>query len=84
MLAGTVGTLTTMITLGVQGDEPFAGVYANEPIYVGLIASAVVYVVVSLLTRPTHPTVLEAWRRRRAEGGEEFVPGSTVTATTPR
>ena len=83
MLAGTVGTLATMITLEVQGDEPFAGVYANEPIYVGLIASAMVYVVVSLLTRPTHPTVLEAWRRRRAEGGEEFIPGSSVTATTP-
>lgn len=84
MLAGTAGTLTTMITLGVQGDEPFAGVCANEPIYVGLIATAVAYVTVSVLTRPTHPTVLEAWRRRRAEGGEEFVPGSTVTATTPR
>ena len=84
MLAGTVGTLATMITLEVQGDEPFAGVYANEPIYVGLMTSAVIYVAVSLLTRPTHPTVLEAWRRRRVEGGEEFVPGTTVTATTPR
>lgn len=81
MLAGTVGTLATMITLEVQGEEPFTGVYANEPIYVGLAASAVVYVVLSLLTRPTHPSVLEAWHRRRVEGGEEFVPGASLTPT---
>lgn len=75
MAAGTVGTLATMITLEVQATERFGGVYANEPIYVGLTASAVVYVAVSLLTRPTHPSVLEAWRRRRTEGAtEDFVP----------
>lgn len=81
MLAGTVGTLATMITIEVQGEEPFTGVYANEPIYVGLAASAVVYVVLSLLTRPIHPSVLEAWHRRRVEGGEEFVPGASLTPT---
>jgi len=80
MAAGTVGTLTTMITLEVQATEAFGGVYANEPIYVGLAASAIVYVVVSLLTRPTHPSVLEAWHRRRTEGAtEELRPGVTVS-----
>ncbi|NUL44227.1 sodium:solute symporter [Cellulosimicrobium funkei] len=79
MAAGTVGTLATMITLEVQADERFAGVYANEPIYVGLAASVLVYVVVSLLTTPTHPSVLEAWRHRTSEGApEEFVPGHRV------
>lgn len=66
MAAGTIGTLATMITLEIQGDGPFAGVYANEPIYVGLIASALVYVVVSLLTTPTPPAVLAEWHRRRS------------------
>ena len=79
MAAGTLGTLATMITLEIQADERFAGVYANEPIYVGLAASALVYTVVSLLTTPTHPSVLAAWRRRTVEGApEEFVPGRRV------
>ncbi|REE05180.1 sodium:solute symporter [Citricoccus muralis] len=74
MAAGTLGTLATMITLEVQAEERFAGVYANEPIYVGLAASVLVYTVVSLLTTPTHPSVLAAWRRRTVEGApEEFV-----------
>ncbi|NUL48442.1 sodium:solute symporter [Cellulosimicrobium funkei] len=80
MAAGTIGTLTTMVVLEVRGTEPFAGVYANGPIYVGLAASAVVYVAVSLLTRPTAPSVLAAWRRRRTEGAaEEFRPGAHVS-----
>ncbi|MEW1981012.1 sodium:solute symporter [Citricoccus sp. NPDC079358] len=79
MAAGTLGTLATMITLEIQAEERFAGVYANEPIYVGLAASALVYIVVSLLTTPTHPSVLAAWRRRTVEGApEEFVRGRRV------
>lgn len=68
MVAGTVGTLVTMLVLELRADEAFAGVYANEPIYVGLVLSAVVYVAVSLLTRPTDPAVLDAWRVRARRG----------------
>lgn len=67
-----------MVILEARGTEPFAGVYANEPIYVGLAASAVVYVAVSLLTRPTAPSVLAAWCRTEG-AAEEFRPGAYVS-----
>ena len=41
-----------MIILEVNANAPLDGIYANEPIYYGLIASAVVYITASLLTRP--------------------------------
>lgn len=68
MVVGTVGTLGTMGWLELNAAEPFEGVFANEPIYVGLAASAVVYVLLSLMTRPTDPAVLEAWRVRSRHG----------------
>ncbi|RAV32328.1 sodium:solute symporter [Corynebacterium heidelbergense] len=52
MLAGTVGTLVTMTVLELRAEEKLAGIMANEPIYVGLALSLVVYVVVSLATKP--------------------------------
>jgi len=61
-----VVTLGTMIILEVNADEPLAGVFANEPIYYGLISSAVVYIAVSLLTRPTEAHVMRNWQRRVA------------------
>lgn len=64
MVAGTVGTLVTMIVMEINAEESLDGILANEPIYVGLVASFVVYVVVSLMTPPTHPDVLDAWRAR--------------------
>ena len=66
MAVGTVATLGTMLYLELTGDAPYDGVYANEPIYVGLIASAGVFAVVSLLSRPTDPAVMAAWDRRVA------------------
>ncbi|MFH9236447.1 sodium:solute symporter [Streptomyces globisporus] len=42
------------------------GILANQPIYYGLLASLVVYVVVSLATPPTDAAVLTAWRERLA------------------
>ncbi len=66
MVAGTVATLSTMIYLEITGDAPYDGVYANEPIYFGLIASAAVYFVVSLLTPRTDPAVMSAWEDRVA------------------
>lgn len=65
-----VGTAVTLGTMAVVGD-----VLANEPIYFGLASSAVVYVVVSLLTRPTRPEVLEEWQTRLA-GGAARTPSS--------
>ncbi|MFJ6749854.1 sodium:solute symporter [Streptomyces sp. NPDC091266] len=58
------------------------GVLANEPIYYGLIASLVAYVVVSLATKPTDPVVLTAWRARLAgdSPGHAASDGTTAEA----
>ncbi|OAX63725.1 hypothetical protein A5N15_03615 [Rothia kristinae] len=57
MVVGTVGVLVSMAVFGVE---------ANAPIYVGLAASLVVFVGVSLATPPTPRHVLGAWRERLA------------------
>ncbi|WP_329387427.1 sodium:solute symporter [Streptomyces sp. NBC_01716] len=71
---GTVqGALAAMIVGGltVIGLMASYGILANEPIYYGLLSSLALYLVVSLLTKPTDAAVLAAWRRRlAAEGGE--------------
>ena len=54
--------------LTVLGTMAWKGILANEPIYYGLLASLIVFVVVSLSTRPTDPAVLAAWRDRLAGG----------------
>jgi SSS family solute:Na+ symporter len=58
MAAGTVGTLVTMAVLG--------NIEANEPIYVGLAAGLVAFVVGSFASRPTARDVLAEWDRRSA------------------
>ena len=58
MIAGTVVTLGTMVAVG--------DVLANQPIYFGLAASLVAYVVGSLLTTRTPADVLEVWENRLA------------------
>jgi SSS family solute:Na+ symporter len=60
-----VGTVVTLGTMFIVGD-----VLANEPIYYGLGASLVVYVVASLMTPRTAPEVLQVWDDRLA-GKEE-------------
>ncbi|MCF2131765.1 sodium:solute symporter [Strepomyces sp. STD 3.1] len=60
LAAVAVGGLT------VVGLMAGYGVLANEPIYYGLLASLVVYVAVSLATRPTDEAILAAWRERLA------------------
>ena len=57
MIAGAVAVVIGMIAFGVM---------ANAPIYIGLAVSAVVFVVVSLATRPTDPEVLRVWDERLA------------------
>lgn len=64
MAVGTVGTLATMLVVG--------DIYANEPIYVGLASGLVVYVIGSLLTKPTDAEVLAEWDRRSR--GESALP----------
>ncbi|CAN5620008.1 sodium:solute symporter [soil metagenome] len=58
MAAGTVVTLTTMVVVG--------DVLANEPIYYGLAASLIAYVVGSLTSRRTPDDVLQVWDDRLA------------------
>ncbi|MGH7292821.1 MAG: sodium:solute symporter, partial [Myxococcota bacterium] len=57
MALGTVVTLGSMAVFGVL---------ANEPIYFGLAASLVAYVVASLLTPRTPSDVLAVWDDRLA------------------
>ncbi|MEU9518299.1 sodium:solute symporter [Streptomyces sp. NPDC048224] len=52
--------------LAVVGLMAGYGILANEPVYYGLLASLVVYVAVSLATRPTDEAILTAWRERIA------------------
>lgn len=57
MVAGAIAVVIGMIAFGVM---------ANAPIYIGLAVSAVVFVAVSLATRPTDPEVLRFWDERLA------------------
>lgn len=57
MVAGAIAVVIGMIAFGVM---------ANAPIYIGLAVSAVVFVAVSLATRPTDPQVLRVWDERLA------------------
>ncbi|MDZ4235537.1 MAG: sodium:solute symporter [Dietzia sp.] len=63
-----VGTVVTLGTMAVVGD-----VLANEPIYYGLGASLIAYVVASLLTQRTSPEVLQVWDDRLAGKDEADV-----------
>ncbi len=81
MAAGTVFTLGTMIYLEVNAENQYDGIYANEPIYYGLGASAIVFIVVSFLTKRTDPAVMAAWERRVAGAAEDEV---AVTAGSAR
>ncbi|MGX1853472.1 sodium:solute symporter [Streptomyces sp. NPDC055299] len=72
LAAVAVGGLT------VIGLMASLGVLANEPIYYGLLASLVAYVVVSLATRPTDQAVLTVWRERLAGRADTPSPLSRV------
>ncbi|MBK3568107.1 sodium:solute symporter [Streptomyces sp. MBT62] len=67
-MASMIAGGTTVVVLMVTD-----GLLANEPIYYGLLAGLVAYVAVSLLTKPTEESVVQAWHRRLA--GE---PASTA------
>ncbi|MGE0217496.1 sodium:solute symporter [Mycolicibacterium sp.] len=69
-----VGTVVTLGTMFIVGD-----VLANEPIYYGLAASLIAYVVVSLATPRTAPQVLQVWDDRLA--GRDEAAAVTGSAT---
>ncbi|MCI3223148.1 sodium:solute symporter [Streptomyces sp. NP-1717] len=87
---GTVqGALAAMVVGGLTVISLMAayGILANEPIYYGLLASLAVYLVVSLLTKPTDAAVLAAWRRRLAgegpDGAEDAAGGGEAGPREP-
>ncbi|TGD09663.1 sodium:solute symporter [Brevibacterium sp. S111] len=55
MILGALTTIVIMITMGI---------YANEAIYLGLIASLIGYLVGSFASKPTSPEIMTAWRER--------------------
>ncbi|SDS34083.1 solute:Na+ symporter, SSS family [Brevibacterium siliguriense] len=55
MILGAVTTIVVMIV---------SGIYAESAIYLGLIASLVGYLVGSLVSKPTSPEVMAAWKDR--------------------
>ncbi|WP_406211666.1 sodium:solute symporter [Streptomyces decoyicus] len=85
---GTAAGALASVAVGgltVVGLMVSLGVLANEPIYYGLIASLVAYVVVSLATKPTDPEVLAAWRARlagRPDGAADEDPEEEATGDT--
>ncbi|WP_309133224.1 sodium:solute symporter [Brevibacterium sp.] len=59
VMAGMVmGSVTTIVVMIV------AGIYSNEAIYLGLIASLIGYLVGSFASKPTSPEIMAAWKER--------------------
>ncbi|MDT5066579.1 MAG: solute:Na+ symporter, family [Mycobacterium sp.] len=67
-----VGTVVTLGTMFAVGD-----VLANEPIYYGLAASLIAYVVASLMTTRTTADVLQVWDDRLAGREAAKEPAAT-------
>ncbi|MGP4019825.1 sodium:solute symporter [Saccharopolyspora sp. 5N708] len=68
LVSMVVGSVVVIISMAVHG------LLANEPIYYGLGASLLSYVVVSLLTPRTDAAVLAAWNRRVSGADAEPAP----------
>lgn len=64
MAVGTLVTLGTMVYEGNKLGDLLEGITANEPIYYGLLSSLVVYIVVSLATKPVNADVRAEWDAR--------------------
>ena len=65
---GTIKGAIASIVVGIVvtfGDMAYLGdIDADQPIYVGMLGGLVAYVIVSLMTAPTAPAVMEEWLRR--------------------
>jgi SSS family solute:Na+ symporter len=73
IITGTVLTLGTMIVVG--------DIYANSPIFAGLIGSLVAYVVGSLLSKPTPEPIRAEWDRRITTERHYVAPAAEETAS---
>lgn len=84
MLAGTVATLGTMGYLEITAETPLDGVFANEPIYFGLLASAIVFIIGSVVSTPTPDDVWVAWKHRSKHGvvDQEDQPAAVTDTAT--
>ncbi|MFJ2786996.1 MULTISPECIES: sodium:solute symporter [unclassified Streptomyces] len=85
---GTVQGALAAVTVGglsVIGLMWTFGILANEPVYCGLLASLIAYVIVSLATPRTDAAVLAHWRARLAgrETPDDSPAETPVTPTTP-
>ena len=72
-IAGCLASIVagTGLTLGVMAY--MGDIYANEPIFAGLIGSLVAFLVVSLATKPTPDAVRAEWDRRVSRARENTV-----------
>ncbi len=66
MAVGSVITIAMLVLFATGVIFSEDGIYANEPIYIGLASSLLVYVVVSLLTPRTPDHIRKAWDDRLA------------------
>lgn len=64
MAVGAVVTIVLLVLFATGAIPSEDGIYANEPIYFGLGASLLVYIVVSLATPRTPEPVIRAWNLR--------------------
>lgn len=83
MMVGTIVTLSTMIYLELNAETPLDGIYANEPIYFGLLASFVTFVLVSLLTPSTPQDIKKLWKEsiQQNKAAEETEVAQLVAST---
>ncbi len=58
IIIGVVATIGTMIIM--------RDIFANMPIYIGIVASFVSFIAVSLFDEPTSPAIMQRWQQRIA------------------
>lgn len=74
MAVGCALTLIMLVLYATSIIPSADGIYANEPIYFGLIASLLVYVVISLLTPATPAHIRKGWDDRLAAAATDSNP----------
>jgi SSS family solute:Na+ symporter len=70
------GTVLALGTIIVVGD-----IYANSPIFAGLMGSLVAYVAGSLLTKQTPEPIMAEWNRRITSERHYVAPAAHATST---
>jgi len=82
MVVGCVLTIVLLVLYATGVIASADGIYANEPIYYGLLASLVVYIVVSLLTPATPASIRKAWDDRLAAAATDSNSDDIETVMT--